>query len=53
MHIGGVVKEVVAMSKPGSDEERKTLDRTEKQAFESGKGGRDGLLSPISWLWRK
>jgi hypothetical protein len=53
VYAGGVVERAIILSKPGSDEERKVLDLTEKIAFESGKGGRDGLLSLISWSWRK
>ena len=41
---------MVAMSKPGSDEERKALEKAEKFSFRSARGGRDGIFS---WPWKK
>ena len=54
VYIGEVIKEVAVISKPGSDEERKALEKVEKIAYNLGKGTRDGIFwSWISHLWRK
>lgn len=50
VYVGEKVERIVAMSKPGSDEERKSLEKTEKFAFHTAKGGRDGILSWFSWF---
>ena len=44
------VEVMVAMSRPGSDEERKALEKAEKFSFRSARGGRDGIFS---WPWKK
>ena len=42
VYLGGVVERVVAMSKSDSDEERKALEKAEKYAYHTSKGGRNG-----------
>ena len=52
VYLGGVVERVVAMSKSGNDEERKSLEKVEKMTYHMTKGGSDGILSSWrSWLW--
>ena len=50
VYVTDEVKEMVEMSKPGSDEERKALEKAEKFSFRSARGGRDGIFS---WPWKK
>jgi len=38
VYVGEKVERIVAMSKPGSDEERKSLEKTEKFAFHTARG---------------
>ena len=55
VYVGEKVERIVALSKPGSDEERKTLDKAEKLAYHTSKGGSHGifwsLFSWIPWPW--
>ena len=50
VYVTDKVEVMVAMSKPGSDEERKALEKAEKFSFRSARGGRDGIFS---WPWKK
>ena len=50
VYVTDKVEVMVAMSKPGSDDERKALEKAEKFSFRSARGGRDGIFS---WPWKK
>ena len=55
VYVDGMVERAILLSKPGSAEERRALERRVKLDSERGKGGVgwDGLFSGMSWLWRK
>jgi len=44
VYVTGEIKEMIAMSRPGSDEERKSLEKAEKFAFHTATGGKNGFL---------
>lgn len=44
VYVTGEVKEMIAMTRPGSDEEIKSLEKAEKFAYHTTRGGRNGTL---------
>ena len=51
------IKDMVLLSKPGSEEEKKLLEQIENRSHAASKGGTEGVTdaigTPASWWWGK